>query len=354
MPHHLMIATHASAAPMGQQVYEEEVAQRAQRALGTDVVVTRMIARSLRSDLPGTTRLPERVLSRAPSLVRRAVGAVVYPRADVVHRMGLTLPPARVPEILTLHDTVSWRFPDESPPEPHALREARGAAAVIAPSQFSADDVGELFGLNHVHAIPNGVDARFFDAPPLDPAAMAALGVTGRYVLHAGGSTLRKNLEGLAAAWPLVRSAFPDVTLVLSGPPSGRRHALFAHLPGTVLVGRVPAADVPGLIAGAHAVVVPSLYEGFGLPALEAMAVGVVVVAADRSSLPEVCGGGAILVEPGGQTIADGLVHALTGGGEIDRLAVAARERAAQFTWEASVRAHAEVWRGVLAGHPRP
>lgn len=353
MPH-LTIATHASAAPMGQQVYEEEVALRAQSALGSDVVVTRMISRSLRSDLAGTTRLPERALRGAPPLVRRAVGAAVYPRADIVHRMSLALPPARVPEILTLHDTVSWRFPDESPPEPHAVREARAATAVIAPSQFSADDVGDLFGLDHVHVIPNGVDPRFLDAPPLDDAALAALGVSGRYVLHAGGSTLRKNLEGLAVAWPLVRSAFPDVTLVLSGPPSSRRRALFAHLPGTVLVGRVPAADVPGLIAGASAVVVPSVYEGFGLPALEAMAAGVAVVASDRSSLPEVCGGAAVLVEPDGAAIADGLVHALTGGGEIDRLTAAARERAGQFTWEASALRHAQVWRGVLDGTIQP
>ena len=173
-------------------------------------------------------------------------------------------------------------------------------------------------------------------------------------MLHAGGSTLRKNLEGLAVAWPLVRSAFPDVTLVLSGPPTRRRHALFAHLPGTVLVGRVPAVDVPGLMAGAGAVVVPSVYEGFGLPALESMAAGVVVVASNRSSLPEVCGGAAILVEPDGPAIADGLVHALTGGGEIDRLTAAARERAGEFTWEASARAHAQVWHSVLGGTHQP
>lgn len=346
--HRLTIATYASAAPMGQQVYEEEIIGRAQDALGEDAVVTRMIARSMRSDLAGTTRLPDRALRGAPALARRAVGALVYPRADVVHRMGLSLPPARVPEILTIHDTVSWRFPDESPPEPHAAREARAAAAVIAPSQFSADDIGELFGLDRVDVIPNGVDARFFGAPPLDAAALAALGVTGRYVLHAGGSSLRKNLEGLAAAWPLVRSAAPDVTLVLSGPPSRRRHALFAHLPGTVLVGRVPADDVPGLIAGADAVVVPSHHEGFGLPVLEAMAAGVAVVAADRSCLPEVCGGTGLLVEPDGSSIADGLVHALAGGAEIDRQVAAARARAAQFTWDASITSHADVWLRVL------
>lgn len=352
--HTLTIATRATSAPMGQQVYEEEVAGRAQAALGRGVVVSRMIARSMRSDLPGNTRLPDRALEKAPAIARQAVGRLVYPRADVVHRMGLTLPPARVPEILTIHDTVSWRFPDESPPPAHATREARRAAAVIAPSQFSADDIGEMFGLDHVDVIPNGVETRFFDAPALDAGALAALGITGTYVLHAGGSSLRKNLEGLAMAWPLVHSMYPDVTLVLSGPPTRRRHALFAHLPNTLLVGRVAAADVPGLIAGADAVVVPSLHEGFGLPALEAMAAGVVVVAADRSSLPEVCGGAAVLVEPDGRAIADGLVHALAGGGEIDRLVAAARGHAARFTWEASVTRHAAVWNRVLGSGKAP
>lgn len=354
MTHRLTIATVASAAPMGQQVYEEEIARRAPGVLGTDFAVTRVVSRSLRSQLPGTMRLPERALRRAPAPVRLAVGRMIYPRADVVHRMGLSLPPAAVLDIVTIHDTVSWRYPDESVPEPHADRETRRAAAVVCPSQFSADDVAERFGLAHVDVIHNGVDDRFFDAPPLSVEALAALGVSGRYLLHAGGSSLRKNLEGLALAWPLVHSAHPDVTLVLSGPPTKRRHALFAHLPGTVLVGRVPTADVPGLIAGAATVVVPSLHEGFGLPALEAMAAGVVVVAADRSSLPEVCGGAAILVEPDGQAIADGLVHALAGGGEVDRLVAAARERAAQFTWEASARGHGQVWRRVLAGGINP
>ncbi|GAB6859007.1 glycosyltransferase family 4 protein [Microbacterium xylanilyticum] len=333
---------------MGQQVYEEELIARAPAALGDAARVRRTIARSLRSPLPGTVRLPTWITGRAPTAVRRVVGAAMYPGADVVHRMGLGLPPARVPEIITIHDTVAWRFDDESAPEPFAAAELRRAAAVVAPSQFSADDAAEFLGLQRVHAIPNGVDSRFLDAPALSAARLQELGVTGPYVLHAGGASKRKNLDALAQAWQRVASARPDVTLVLSGPAHPRRTALFAPLPRTALIGRVPSEDVPGLVAAASVVVVPSLHEGFGLPALEAMAAGTPVVAARTSALPEVVGEGGILVEPTPDEIAQGILWALEHDAGVAARVQTGRIRAAEFTWERSARAHAELWRSVV------
>ncbi|MGX1703269.1 glycosyltransferase family 4 protein [Microbacterium sp. NPDC055357] len=332
---------------MGQQVYEEEIIRRAPRALGSGSSVSREIVRSMRSELPGTTRLPTWVLSRAPRPVRRAIGATMYRGADIVHRMGFGMPPARVPEIITIHDTVAWRFDDESLPEPFAADELRRAAAVIAPSQFAADDVAEYLGIDRVEAIHNGVDQRFFDAEALDSRALSNLGITGSYVLHAGGASKRKNLDALAEAWADVASARPDLTLVLSGPEHPRRTRLFAQLPRTRLLGRVRGDLIPGLLAGASAVVVPSLYEGFGLPALEAMAVGVPVVAARTSSLVEVVGDAGVLVEPSGAAIAEGLVYAASDESSVGALAERGRLRAQGFTWERSAAHHAEVWRRV-------
>jgi glycosyltransferase involved in cell wall biosynthesis len=101
---------------------------------------------------------------------------------------------------------------------------------------------------------------------------------------------------------------------------------------------------MPRVLASAQAVVVPSTYEGFGLPALEAMAAGVPVVAAATSSLPEVVGDGGLLVAPEGPAIAEGLLSATSGDADVDRLVEVARARAADFTWERCVAAHARVW----------
>ncbi|MCU1538552.1 MAG: group 1 glycosyl transferase, partial [Humibacillus sp.] len=185
-------------------------------------------------------------------------------------------------------------------------------------------------------------------ADPLAPTQLAALGVTGRYVLTAGGASERKNLAALADAWPRIHTAHPDVTLVLAGPEHPRRTALFAALDGVRLVGRLPDAVLPGLYAAAAVVVVPSLVEGFGLPALEGMAVGTPVVAADRSSLPEVVGDGGLLVEPDGPSLARGVLDVLDGGADVEAMVERARVRAQRFTWQASAEGHARVWTSVL------
>ena len=111
----------------------------------------------------------------------------------------------------------------------------------------------------------------------------------------------------------------------------------------------MPYDDLLAVMAAAAAIVVPSVYEGFGIPALEGMAVGVPVVASARASLPEVCADGALLVEPTVAGLADGLDKALQGGPELDAMVQRGRARAKEFTWEASAAAHADVWRSIAS-----
>jgi glycosyltransferase involved in cell wall biosynthesis len=341
----LALVTMAVSQPMGQQVYEQELATRAPAELGDRWVVDRVTVRTLRSPLPGSVRIPSRLLADSSPLLRQVAGRVLYRGHDVVHRFDLRLPPAPRAEVLTVHDVVSWRFPDEAMPPSDAAASARRAAVVICPSQFSADEVSAQLGVSTAVAIPNGVHPAFFGVAPLPDAQLAELGIRPPFVLHAGGCTERKNLAGLAGAWPKVRSVIPDVALVMMGPPDPRRNRLFDPLPGTRLLGRVDDTTARGVMAAAAAMVVPSVYEGFGLPALEGMAVGVPVVAARRSSLPEVCGDAALLVEPDADGLAEGLVAALVGGSEVGDFVARGRRRARQFTWEASATAHAALWR---------
>lgn len=348
----LVIASAATAVPMGAEVYQEQVASRASAALALHGPWTldRVIVRSLRSPLPGNRRIPMGAVTGASPRIRRAVGRTLYGRGAVVHRMNLELPPSPHGDVVTLHDVVSWRFPDESAPVRAAVEEIRAADAVICVSAFSAGEAASLLGVKDPVVVHNGVDERFFDAVPLTEKELAALGVSTPYILAAGGASRRKNLDALAEAWPVIRSVHPELSLVLVGPPHPRRTEMFAGRPGVHLAGRVGDEVVPGLIAGATAAVVPSLYEGFGLPALEAMAAGTPVVASNASALPEVVGDGGLLVEPTARGLADGVIAVVDGGSGIVEMVARGRERAGHFTWERSARGHAAVWARVAGG----
>ncbi len=347
MPH-LTIARIASPTLLGTGAYEQQVLARAPESVPAPWTTSESVVRSWRSPLEGTRRLPLGKVARAPFLARALVGRVIYPRGAVVHRMSLELPPAPH-DVITLHDVVAWKFADESDPVPAAAEEIRRAAAVICVSEFSASEAVDLLGIDPPHVVHHGVDPRFLDAAPATPDQLQDLGITTPFVLTTGGASERKNLEGLAEAWPTVRRARPDLALVLTGPPHPRRTALFAHQPGVVLTGMVDAEVVPHLMASAEAVVVPSRYEGFGFPALEGMAVGTPVVSSNTSSLPEVVGDGALLVSPDGDSLAQGIIDATSGDPETAKVAARGRVRADKFTWERSLAGHVEVWRSVDA-----
>ena len=258
--------------------------------------------------------------------------------------MNLELPPSPYADVITLHDVVAWDFPDESAPVRAAAEEARRAAAVICVSAFTAEKAVDRLGVQDPDVVHNGVDEDFFDAEPASTDLLAGLGITGHFVIVTGGASRRKNLEGLAEAWPRIHSSRRDLSLVLTGPEHPRRTDLFAGMPGAHLLGRVPRPVVPRLMAAASAVVVPSLHEGFGLPALEGMAVGVPVVAARTTALPEVVGDGGVLVEPTPADLAEGVLWAVSGDRDVVAVARRGRTRADRFTWDRSAAGHAAVW----------
>lgn len=275
---------------------------------------------------------------------RRAMGRLIWPRGSVIHRMDLILPPPGGPDVVTLHDVVAWKFEDESAPVSAAGAELRAADAVICVSEFTAGEAERLLGLTNSVVIPNGVGQEYLEAKPLDAEAQVDLGLAGPFVLYAGGSAARKNLPALAKAWSLVHSRLPDHSLALAGPRNSVRDQLFTGLPRVTHLGRLPDPVMPGLVASAAAVIVPSLYEGFGLPALEALAAGAPLVSSNRSSLPEVVGDAGALVEPTGSALAEALEHVAHGGPEVAAAVERGKRRARQFTWERSARAHAKVW----------
>ncbi|GAA6527708.1 glycosyltransferase family 1 protein [Intrasporangium sp. DVR] len=348
----LTIASVATDHPMGAQVYEAEVSRRAESALtsvaGSGWRVRQVAVRSLRARTPGNRRLPMGWASTASATARRELGRLLYGGDTVSHRTNLELPPSPRADVVTLHDVVAWKFPDESRPVRAAVEELRRAAAVICVSSFSAAEAVDVLGIDEPHVVHNGVDDRFFDPVPAAPDVLARMGVDGGdYVLVTGGASERKNLEALAAAWQQVSRSRPDLTLVVAGPEHPRRTALFAGIPSARLVGRVEGSLLPGLIAAASALVVPSRYEGFGLPALEGMAAGTPVVAADAGALPEVVGDGGLLVPPTPAGLTDGILHAVSADPDVAAMALRGRLRAGTFTWEASARGHASVWSAV-------
>jgi glycosyltransferase involved in cell wall biosynthesis len=215
-------------------------------------------------------------------------------------------------------------------------RLARRARLVIVPSEFVRAELTELFGIpaDRIRAIPPGVESRF--AAPGDPGAvLRRLELDGRpYVLALGTESERKNMRLLDEIAP--RLAAGGLGVAVAG---SRRAYITTSGTGTAQrIGYVDDADLPALYAGAAAFAMPSLYEGFGLPCVEAMAAGTPVVAADRAALPEACGGAALLADPADpDAFADALLDAA--GTERARLIEAGRERASQLTWRRTAEA---------------
>jgi glycosyltransferase involved in cell wall biosynthesis len=279
-----------------------------------------------------------------PMLARRAARVL---GADVYHSPLLRGPltAGRPPFVMTVHDLVPVRWP-ETMPRWHRWYTARvmrklldAADMVIAVSEDTADDLTSLLQVRQekIRVVPNGVEPFFFEAVP-DRGP-----VREPYVLFVGTPEPRKNLDGLFAAMTVLKARGVAVQLVVVGAGGwGTRPDLDS---GARWMGRVSDDELRALYANAACLALPSLHEGFGLPALEAMAAGTPVVAARSGALPEVTGGAAVLVDPGDATaIADGIEVAIVEG---ERLRTLGRARAREFTWRKAAELTAAVYREV-------
>lgn len=351
MPHRptCTFAEIATATPMGQQAYEASIQAALRAEHSGDFHFRRIRVGSMRSPVPADRRIPRGALNRGGLRIAAAVGRFAYPRSDLVHLFDLRLPPPTTRHVVTAHDLPPLRFPDEGSIPPFVAPAARRARAIIVPSEFARLEIVELLGVSpsRIHVVPYGV-AHTYATPPEDPSDDRLREIGGRFVIHAAGATQRKNLKALAGAWRVVAAEEPDVRLVLCGPQDPRRSEMFEPLDRTLLLGRIAPADVAWLMHRAAAVVVPSTYEGFGLPALEGMAAGVPVVAAEAGALPEVCGDAALLVPPTAADLAYGLLCVLRDETLADELRRKGVARAQEFSWSVAAQRHADVYRRAL------
>jgi glycosyltransferase involved in cell wall biosynthesis len=242
---------------------------------------------------------------------------------------------------------------------------ARGAAAVITDSEAARSDILHHLGLpaERVHAIHLAAGEPFRPLPPddLQAAIHEKYNLPDRFVLYLGGYDVRKNVATLLQAMTYVREGTGgDVPLVLAGRMPERPSPRFSDVQGMIdtgdlgdvvrTIGWVEEDDAPALYALASVFAFPSHYEGFGLPALEAMACGTPVVAADVSSLPEVVGDAGYLVDPNDARAMAGAILAILLqddlAGDLSRLGLA---QAANFSWAKTAAETVAVYEAVLA-----
>ena len=267
---------------------------------------------------------------------------------DVVHAPSLAVPPPGTrPLVVTIHDLAfSYLSRHGAAFHRRGLELARAeAAAVVVPSAFTASEVVAA-GIDpgRVHVAHHAID------PPREPSAgevaarLGRLGVEAPFLLAVGTVEPRKGLEVLAEAF----SALTGIRLVVAG-PQGWGEVPGLGRPGVMLAGRVSDEDLDALYRGATALVMASRTEGFGLPALEAMARGCPVVVSDGGSLPEVVGDAGVVVPAGDPDALAGVLAEVLGNADLrQRVSVAGRHRAAGFTWAACVENHLNAYRSAL------
>lgn len=314
---------------------------------------------------PAPRRAPARLLNRMWERVPFPPVELLTGRVDVFHAGNFVLPPLRrAAGVVTVHDLAYLRFPETVDEQVRRYRQLvpdalRRAAVVVTVSRAVRDELCAEYALepDRVVVAPNGVAPSWRRARPPDAVARRRLALPERYLLYVGNVEPRKGLPTLVRAHADARRAEPDVpALVLVG-PAGWGDAWQGEPPGgpdVLRLGYLADDDLRSVVAGAVASCLPSRYEGFGLPVLEALACGTPALASDLAVHREVGGAHATYLPVGD---VDAWAHALVAAARApadEARATGRRQHAAGSTWERSAALHLAAWRAAAAGSGRP
>ncbi len=291
-------------------------------------------------------------------------------RLDLFHATHYVLPPLpRGRAVVTIHDIIHLLYPQFLPSRAAHLyaramirRALRRADRIITVSYNSKRDLVDYFSVppSRIEVIYNGVSPRFRPDVPAEERERVARrhGLPSPYLLFLGGEKPHKNLQGVVRAFAEARrrAELPHA-LALAGPPPRNPARLEALISALDLSGRVfrpglvAEEDLPGLVAGADVLLYPTLYEGFGLPVVEAMACGTPVLTSATSALQEIAGGYAYLVDPMDiDAIARGIVALATDEKTRTDFRELGKKRALDFSWDKAAEKTLEVYRAALRG----
>lgn len=310
---------------------------------------------------------PHRVAAEATWLAREARRH----RIDLLHHAGGVIPPgpgiSRFPAVLTIHDLQPLVAPENfSAAKRRWLatmlpRSAARARLVLTPSDLSSKSVVEHLHIpaERVRTVPHGVEAPDPVPPSVIDEVRQRYRLGDRSILYPAITYPHKDHATLVRAFARLAGDRPDLSLVLTGGPGPSEAAVAAAVRAAGVgdqvrrTGRIPWSDLHALYAQATAVAVPSRFEGFGAPALEAMAAGAPLVAADATALPWVVGDGGLLVPPGDvEAWATALASVVDHPAEAARWSAAGRERARTFGWPRSAAALADAYRAAASSSP--
>jgi len=281
--------------------------------------------------------------------------AAAKARADILHCPYFALPlRRRMPAVVTIHDLIPMVLPayrGSTLVRAYTRLQAlacRTAEAILVDSECSKRDVLRLLNIpaERVHVIYLGVDERF------TPDASGERPLERPYVFYIGGWDVRKNVPALIRAFEQIAPEDPDLVLAIAGQP-GSASAMFPDLRAIAaplgdrvrFLGRVSDEEKLALYRHAELFAFPSLYEGFGLDPLEALACGCPVVSSNASSLPEIVGDAALLFDPRDeQALANAMRQALN---DPEPLRTRGPEQAAKFRWQKTARETAAIYEGI-------